>query len=140
MSIGVQLALCFFLLFGTIFTLGGSLGLIRFPDAYCRMHALGKPITLGMIGYLLAAIVFFLGTGRGFNAQALIAIVFILLTSPVATHMIAKSSYHRAVPMTKDNVRDDLAPAVEEMIKHPEEMQLREEVLRAKPVDEDYEE
>jgi monovalent cation/proton antiporter MnhG/PhaG subunit len=121
MSITIQIAVCVFLLSGTVFTLGGSIGLIRFPDAYSRMHALGKPITLGMICYLIASIIFFIGSGHGFNAQAMIAIIFILLTSPVATHMIAKTSYHRAVKMAPCTIRDDLAPHINEMVVAPHE-------------------
>ncbi|MDR3072300.1 MAG: monovalent cation/H(+) antiporter subunit G [Clostridiales Family XIII bacterium] len=126
MNLGIQILISFFLLAGSIFFLGGSVGLIRFPDAYSRMHALGKPITLGMICYLVAAFIFFLATEHGFDAITVIVLIFIFLTSPVGTHMIAKTSYHRATPLSPKTIRDELGPVMNEMVQSPEEMEALE--------------
>lgn len=133
MSLGIQILISFFLLCGMVFCFGGSLGLIRFPDVYCRLHALGKPITLGVISFLLAAMIYFLATGQGFNAHTLIAIIFILLTTPVATHMIIKASYHRKVPLWPGTLQDDLARDVAKMHKNAEKKVSREHRLRQQP-------
>lgn len=37
-----------FLLGGVFFFLAGTIGLLRFPDAYCRLHAVTKADTLGL--------------------------------------------------------------------------------------------
>lgn len=113
MSIGIQILVSVFLLIGMVFFLGGSIGLIRFPDAYCRMHALGKPITLGMIFCLIGAFIFFLAKGIPGYALVIAAAIFIFLTAPVATHMISKASYHRGVKLWGKTVHDDLAGNIE---------------------------
>lgn len=77
---------CFFFLVGTV-------GLIRLPDVFCRMHATTKSDTLGAGLALLALIVY-----RGFDAvslKLLLVLVFILVTNPVAAHIIAKAAYYR---------------------------------------------
>lgn len=113
MSLAVQIAVSAFLLAGMVFFLGGSIGLIRFPDAYCRMHALGKPITLGMLFCLIGAVIFFFAQGLPGYALAIAAVIFIFLTAPVATHMISKASYHRGIKLCDKTLIDDLADPLE---------------------------
>jgi multicomponent Na+:H+ antiporter subunit G len=75
---------------GTFFMLVGSIGLIRFPDFYTRAHASGKVDTLGILMFLSGLAVF---QGVSLNAAKLaLIIVFVLLTSPVATHALARSA------------------------------------------------
>jgi multicomponent Na+:H+ antiporter subunit G len=114
MSIPLQIIISVLLLAGMAFCLGGSIGLIRFPDAYCRMHALGKPITLGVILCLIAAFLFFYAEDRTVCAYPIAAIIFILLTAPIATHMISKAAHRSGVPMWKGSVRDDLMDSEKE--------------------------
>ena len=116
MSVLMQIVISFFLLVGTVFCFGGAVGLIRFPDTYCDLHALGKPITLGVVSYLIAAMIYFGVTGHGFCAHTLIAILFIMLTSPVATHLIIKASYHRGIPLWEESCRDDLGRDSDKML------------------------
>lgn len=33
---------------GTLFFIAGTIGLLRFPDVYCRLHAVTKADTLGL--------------------------------------------------------------------------------------------
>ncbi len=42
---------------GAFFFLGGTLGLLRFPDLFCRLHALTKADNLGL-GCLIAGLLF----------------------------------------------------------------------------------
>jgi multicomponent Na+:H+ antiporter subunit G len=77
---------------GCFFFLVGTLGLIRLPEAFSRMHATTKCDTLGAGLILLALIV-----NQGFHVTSLkllILMIFILLTNPTAAHIIAKSAYH----------------------------------------------
>ena len=94
---------------GMVFTLGGAIGLIRFPDSYCRMHALSKGSTLGIICLMLAAVCYFIWSGIGFRVQSILALFFIFMTAPVGAHMISKAAYHYGVPLWKGSVKDDLA-------------------------------
>ena len=79
------------LLFGLFFCAVGVLGVIRMPDSLTRLHASGKVATLGLFGLLLGAAILMPSTWLRLLALGL----FILLTSPVATHAIAASVYRR---------------------------------------------
>ena len=80
---------CF--IFGGLAVIAGSLGLVRFPDFYTRLHAAGvtdtggaEMILIGMLlqspSWIVAVKLFFVGA-------------FLFFTSPVATHAIAHSAW-----------------------------------------------
>ena len=79
------------LLFGLFFCAVGVIGVIRMPDSLTRLHASGKVATLGLFGLLLGAALLMPSTWLRILALGL----FVLLTSPVATHAIAASVYRR---------------------------------------------
>ena len=76
---------------GSIFVLGGSIGVLRFPDFYTRIHAAGVTDTLGAELILLGM------ACQSENLTTLVKIFFIalflLLTSPVATHALAHAAW-----------------------------------------------
>jgi multicomponent Na+:H+ antiporter subunit G len=80
---------CFFLTVGTI-------GLLRLPNVYNRMHATSKPTTLGTAAIFLAGFVHF-GPG-GAGMRSLIGIVFLFLTAPTGAHMISRAAQRIGVP------------------------------------------
>lgn len=79
------------LFFGLFFCGVGVLGVIRMPDALTRLHASGKVATLGLFGLLVGAALLMPAASLRILALGL----FVLLTSPVATHAIAASVYRR---------------------------------------------
>ena len=79
------------LLFGLFFCAVGVLGVIRMPDSLTRLHASGKVATLGLFGILLGAALLMPSAWLRLLTLGL----FVLLTSPVATHAIAASVYRR---------------------------------------------
>lgn len=81
-----------FLLIGGSFVLVAAIGLVRLPDLLMRMHAATKAGTLGA-GLLLAAVAVTVA-GDGVAVKAIATIVFLLLTAPIASHVIARSAYH----------------------------------------------
>lgn len=81
---------------GAVFILVAAIGLIRLPDLYCRAHALGKAMTLGLILLLLALWVE-LGIARAGLVLPL-AILFQLLTIPVGTHLLCRLAKRRGLP------------------------------------------
>ena len=81
----------FFLLFGLFFCSVGVLGVIRMPDIYSRLHASGKVGTLGLFGLLVGAAIIMPSTILKVMALGL----FVLFTSPVASHAIAASEFRR---------------------------------------------
>jgi multicomponent Na+:H+ antiporter subunit G len=89
---------------GVVFSALGVLGLHRLPDVYCRLHATGKISTMGLFGVLLGAAFLLPSTALKVIALA----VFIITTSPVATHAIALAAYRGGVPQAR-SVQDDLS-------------------------------
>ena len=101
------------ILAGTIFTMAGSIGLIRFPDVLCRMQATTKTTTLGACSILLAA-TFKYGYSP-IGLKSLLALVFLLITAPTGAHMIARAAYRGRVPLaTARMVADHLKDVVEQ--------------------------
>lgn len=91
------------LVLGLVFFLGTSIGLIRFPDFYTRMHAAGKGDTLSTILILLGAALFTLEQGHYSGmaflvvAKILFIALFISIGSPTATHAIMDAGYKLGV-------------------------------------------
>ncbi len=75
---------------GSVFVLTGGVGLLRFPDFYTRIHAIGvtDPVGIGLIllGLLLRA------PGWDVGVRLLIILLFMALTSPTATHILAHAA------------------------------------------------
>ena len=98
---------------GVIFSVVTALGLIRLPDVYTRTHAAAKSSTLGALTVLTGTFMQYWLVENHFNTQLILAIVFLFLTSPVAGHLIGRSSYMSGVPLADETVRDDLKIAIE---------------------------
>ena len=80
---------------GLIFFLGASIGVVRFPDFYTRMHAAGKGDTLSTIlimsGMAIQVISEFDGISFLVAIKILAIAVLIMLTSPTSTHLLMKA-------------------------------------------------
>ncbi len=90
MSTLVDLASGALLLVGSIFILIGGVGLLRMPDFYTRIHAAGITDTLGATAILLG-----LALQAGWDLMSVklvIILLFVLLTSPTASHSLAKAA------------------------------------------------
>ncbi len=95
------------ILSGLIISLGvflfasGTVGLIRLPDFYCRMHATGKCDTLGALLALTGLALY-----NGFNfvtLKIIFIIVFIFIANPTATHAIGRAALVNGVqPWTQE--------------------------------------
>jgi len=80
------------LLTGCFFAISGGIGILRFPDFFTRMHATGVTDTL-CAGLILVGLMFQAGWSAALLKLFLI-LAFLLLTSPTATHAIAKAALH----------------------------------------------
>ncbi|MGV6801214.1 MAG: monovalent cation/H(+) antiporter subunit G [bacterium] len=76
---------------GALIILGGSLGLLRFPDFYTRIHAAGMTDTFGTELILLGMA--FQAGSHGEVVKLFLIALFMLLTSPVATHAIGHAAF-----------------------------------------------
>jgi multicomponent K+:H+ antiporter subunit G len=88
----VEVLVSALLLVGAGFVLVGSLGLVRLPDFYARLHGPTKATTLGAGATLLASVIYFSARGEGWSLHELLVIVFLFLTAPVSAHLMAKAT------------------------------------------------
>lgn len=88
-----------FVLAGGVFALAAGLGVLRLPDLLTRMHASTKAGTLGS-GLILVAVAVAFAEGTVI-ARAVAAIMFLLLTAPVAAHLIGRAAFRTGVPMVE---------------------------------------
>jgi len=93
---------------GTFLVLIASIGLVRFPDVFCRMHAAGKAGTMGISLIIISSVICFAGVDNSILVRGLLAIFFQFLTTPTATHLLARSSYVRNYSLTDRTVVDEL--------------------------------
>lgn len=96
-----------FILVGITFDLFGCIGLIRLPDVYNRLQASTKCVTLGTCGILMGVVVKFGFTAAG--VKAILCIIFLLLTSPVAAHALARGAHRCGVKLWEKSVCDKYA-------------------------------
>ena len=88
---------------GVVFFLGTTIGLLRFPDFYTRMHAAGKGDTLSTVMILLGCICL-VSVSLLLALKILLIINFILIGSPTATHaMMEAGNKAGAAPWRKDS-------------------------------------
>jgi multicomponent Na+:H+ antiporter subunit G len=97
------------LVLGAVFMLLAGIGLVRLPDLYLRMSATSKAATLGASLVLLGSAVHF-GTAA-VAGRAVVIVVFLFLTAPVAAHTIGRAGYRRKSPLWQGTVADELADA-----------------------------
>lgn len=95
------------LLLGGGFCLLGAVGVIRMPDLYTRLQAATKTGTLGL-GCLMVGVALHFET-LGVSVRALLVIAFLLLTAPIAGHVIARAGYHSGTPRWHRTVIDERA-------------------------------
>ena len=80
---------------GVVALLIGSLGLIRLPDVFCRIHAVGMIDTAGASFIILGMVIH---EGLSLVSVKLVLIgVFLFFTSPIATHAVAQVAYKMGV-------------------------------------------
>lgn len=93
---------------GAAFALIASIGLLRLPEFYTRMHAASKAGTLGSGVMLIALAVYTDETTIAMRALA--GFVFLLLTAPISAHLLAKAAYGAGYPLWKGSVHDEMPP------------------------------
>ena len=92
---------------GALLMLLAGIGLLRLPDLPTRMHASTKAGSLGA-AMIMAAVAVAI-PDPGVIARSLAVITFLLLTAPVAAHIIGRAGYFVGVPLWDGTVKDDLA-------------------------------
>ena len=92
---------------GSAFVLVSAIGVVRLPDVYMRLHAATKAGTLGA-GLILAAAALLFGS-LAVSVKSLVVFLFLLLTAPVAAHVLGRASYYEGTEKWSRTGLDELA-------------------------------
>lgn len=84
----------FFLFLGGAFALIGSIGLVRLPDLFMRLHGPTKATTLGVGGILIASMLHFSTQGNGLSLHEVLVTLFLFTTAPVSAYLVARAMLH----------------------------------------------
>jgi multicomponent Na+:H+ antiporter subunit G len=87
------------IILGVLFVVIGAIGLLRLPDFYIRISAITKAATLGVACIMI-------GVALNYNEisiaiKAFAVVLFLLITSPIAAHIIGRAAYDGGVPLWK---------------------------------------
>jgi multicomponent Na+:H+ antiporter subunit G len=82
---------------GAFFLLSGAVGMLRFPDLYSRTHAAGITDSAGA-GLILLGLLPHV-PGWEVAGRLLIIVLFLVLTAPTATHILAHAARRDGVPV-----------------------------------------
>lgn len=96
MAAALDIASWALLMLGTALAITGAAGVLRLPDFYTRMHAASVTDTGGMVLILLG-----LALQAGWSlvtAKLGLIAVFLLFTSPTATHALAHAALRAGLP------------------------------------------
>lgn len=102
----IDILVAILLLFGGALMLLAAIGIVRLPDLPTRMHASTKAGALGTSLIMIAVALAFQETAV--TARAVAIISFIILTAPVAAHVIGRAGYFVGVPLWSGTIKDEL--------------------------------
>ena len=94
----------FFLLIGSFLCLTGGLGILRFPDFYTRMHAVGVTDTLATAMILIGLILY--NPDFLVDIKLMIILLMTIFISPTASHALANAARYDELSMQKDSKSD----------------------------------
>ena len=101
-----------FVLAGATLALLAGVGIVRMPDVFTRMQASTKASTLGLGCFLIALAIRYPDPAVVVRGAAIAA--FMMLTTAVAAHVIARAAARSGAPLWKgtilDERPDDLTP------------------------------
>ena len=91
-------------LIGSLVLLIASIGLVRMPDVYNRLQVGTKSSTLGTI-LTFFGLLFIMPEWWG---KLILLVIFVMVTNPVSSHVLARAAYFIKIPFAKSTVVDKL--------------------------------
>ena len=85
-----EIIVAIFILLGSFFMLLAAIGFLRFRDTLSRLHATTKAPSFAMLLMVLAVCIYF--GSAVVILKAVLLILFIYLTAPLAAHSISKAN------------------------------------------------
>ncbi len=105
MSLAIDLLSGFCLLAGGLLCITGGVGLLRLPDFFSRVHAVGLTETLAA-PLLLVGLALQMGWSLDLF-KILMVVILVLVTNPTATHAMAKAALHGGHPPKLGGTHDE---------------------------------
>lgn len=90
---------------GCFFILTGSIGLLRMPDFFTRLHPAGVTDTMG-VGLILLGLFFQAGMSQP-SIKLFLILLILMFTGPTASHALAKAALHGNVKPRLDNAAQE---------------------------------
>lgn len=94
---------------GTALGVLSAVGILRMPDVYIRLQVASKASSLG-IALLMLGVAAHFGE-LDVTIRAVLVVVFLFLTAPVAAHVIGRAAYVTHTPLAPGSEPDELAGA-----------------------------
>jgi multicomponent Na+:H+ antiporter subunit G len=94
------------IILGSLFMLIASIGMVKLPDLYMRIHAATKAPTLGILLMAMGVLVYFFELWA--SVEGVIVILFVFITTPVASHMISRVAHTMGVKKTESTIIDEM--------------------------------
>lgn len=100
----MELAGAILALVGSVIFFLSALGLIRMPDVYNRIQTGTKATTLGTVLVMIGISLYH----PEWAPKLVILILFILLTNPISSHVVARGAHFSGQKMTDKTIEDAL--------------------------------
>lgn len=120
-----EIASAILIVFGVLFILISAIGLIRLPDFYIRVSAITKAATVGVASIMIGVAIYYNDVGVAVKATAIV--LFLLITSPIASHIIGRAAYEDGVPLWKKTAFNEYRDYVDKLNKEKAEKAEEEE-------------
>ena len=104
LEVTVSIAADVLVFLGIVVITLGVVGAYRLPDVYTQLHATGKAVFLGVIAFLVASLA---ASDAAIAARAALIAGFLILTTPVGAHVIARAAFVRGEPMRTPGALDE---------------------------------
>jgi multicomponent Na+:H+ antiporter subunit G len=105
-SVVVDVVAAILILSGAVIAVIAAVGLHTMPDVYARMHVATKPATLGITLCLSGAAL--LADSTSMVTKLVLAIVFQLVTTPAAGHLLGRAAHAARAPVSEYTFVDEL--------------------------------
>lgn len=91
----MEIVIAILILVGAFFTLVGSIGLVKLPDFFMRLHGPTKATTLGVGSILVASTLYYWSFENTVSLHEILITLFLFITAPVSAHLMAKAALHK---------------------------------------------
>ncbi|MBF6608376.1 MAG: monovalent cation/H(+) antiporter subunit G [Flavobacterium sp.] len=105
----INILICVLSTLGALAILAAAIGVLRMPDFYLRLSVTVKAATLGVGLFLVCAAILF--PDVSVTTKSIAIIFFLVLTAPVAAHLIARTAFRSGVDQwkgTQNEVADEM--------------------------------